>query len=168
MEHFLVRRNCHGLRSIYHSFDVGPHNFTVADGNNAVTVHAADMTACNTCIDRIDLTTSHQIEGARQIQYDLVKLFDTMIYSAEFPEGFRAAVNLRGFNMGHGRQPLSTEQRTDITALSNELQCMLAAHGFTDQPIGGCPIDANAGGGEAEVSAIVQQVVAELNRRGLM
>lgn len=116
-----------------------------------------------------DLTVSHQIDAARAIQYDLVKLFDTMIYSAEFPEGFRAAVGLRGFDMGRGRQPLSAEQRTDLGALSNELQCMLAAHGFTDQPVGGCPVDSTADGSSpAEVSAIVQQVVAELNRRGLM
>lgn len=116
-----------------------------------------------------DLTQSHQIDAARQIQYDLVQLFDTMIYSAEFPEGFRAAVNLRGFNMGQGRQPLSVEQQTDLSALSNELQCMLSAHGFTDQPIGGCASAAATAPAErAEVSAIVQQVVAELNRRGLM
>lgn len=116
-----------------------------------------------------DLTQSHQIDAARQIQYDLVQLFDTMIYSAEFPEGFRAAVNLRGFNMGQGRQPLSVEQQTDLSALSNELQCMLSAHGFTDQPIGGCASTAATAPAErAEVSAIVQQVVAELNRRGLM
>ncbi len=116
-----------------------------------------------------DLTTSYQIDEARKIQYDLVKLFDTMIYSAEFPEGFRAAVNLRGFEMGQGRQPMSAEQRTDLTTLSNELQCMLSNHGFTDQPVGGCPIGTPTTSADpAEVSAIVQQVVAELNRRGLM
>lgn len=116
-----------------------------------------------------DLTTTGQLDAARQIQYDLVKLFDTMIYSAEFPEGFREAVNLRGFQMGRGRQPLSSEQRTDLGTLSNELQCMLSAHGFTDQPVGGCPIDpGQPAPNPAEVSAIVQQVVAELNRRGLM
>ncbi|GAB5442808.1 MAG: dihydrodipicolinate synthase family protein [Fuerstiella sp.] len=116
-----------------------------------------------------DLTMNHQIDAARAIQYDLVKLFDTMIYSAEFPEGFRAAVGLRGFEMGRGRQPLSAEQRTDLSTLSNELQCMLAAHGFTDQPVSGCPVDNKTNSADtAEVSAIVQQVVAELNRRGLM
>ena len=116
-----------------------------------------------------DLTKSHQIDEARKIQYDLVKLFDTMIYSAEFPEGFRAAVNLRGFNMGHGRQPMSVEQRTDLGTLSNELQCMLSTHGFTDQPVTGCPVDPSTPQPDAaDVSAIVQQVVAELNRRGLM
>lgn len=114
-----------------------------------------------------DLTTSHQLDEARQIQYDLVKLFDTMIYSAEFPEGFREAVNLRGFTMGQGRQPLSREQRADIGVLSNELQCMLSTHGFTDQPVSGCSVDAKEPN-PADVSVIVQQVVAELNRRGLM
>ena len=116
-----------------------------------------------------DLTTTYQIDAARKVQYDLVRLFDTMIYSAEFPEGFRAAVGLRGFNMGRGRQPLSKEQRTDLTTLSNELQCMLSAHGFTDQPVGGCPISQTATSPQTDdVSAIVQQVVAELHRRGLM
>jgi 4-hydroxy-tetrahydrodipicolinate synthase len=116
-----------------------------------------------------DLTTTYQIDAARRVQYDLVKLFDTMIYSAEFPEGFRAAVGLRGFKMGHGRQPLSDKQRTDLSTLSRELQCMLSNHGFTDQPVGGCPIgDAVSPPNPADVSAIVQQVVAELQRRGLM
>lgn len=116
-----------------------------------------------------DLTTTYQIDEARKVQYDLIRLFDTMIYSAEFPEGFRAAVSLRGFSMGQGRQPLSSEQRTDLTALSRELQCMLSAHGFTDQPVGGCPVgNDSAAPNTAEVTAIVQQVVAELHRRGLM
>jgi len=107
------------------------------------------------------------LEQARKLQYDLVTLFDTMIYSAEFPDGFRAAAGLRGFNMGRGRQPLSPEQKTDLATLSDTLQCLLAEHGFTGEPIGGCPP-----GGESvdrtEVGRIVQNVVAELQRRGLM
>jgi len=119
-----------------------------------------------------DLTIAHDIEAARAIQYDLIRLFDTMIYSAEFPEGFRAAVSLRGFNMGRGRQPLSEQQQTDLTTLSRELQCLLSSHGFTNEPVGGCPPGQAgplaASADPSEVSSIVQQVVAELNRRGLM
>jgi len=117
-----------------------------------------------------DLTVSYQIDAAREVQYDLIRLFDTMIYSAEFPEGFRAAAGLRGFQMGQGRQPLSDKQKTDLTTLSRELQCMLSAHGFTDQPVGGCAVSdiGSSQPNPAEVSAIVQQVVAELSRRGLM
>ena len=116
-----------------------------------------------------DLTLAGQLDEARKIQYDLITLFDTMIYSAEFPEGFRAAVELRGFRMGTGRQPLSPEQKTDLTTLSRTLQCLLAEHGFTNEPVGGCPAGKGANGYDAkQVSEIVQTVVAELNRRGLM
>ncbi|WP_166830702.1 dihydrodipicolinate synthase family protein [Thalassoroseus pseudoceratinae] len=114
-----------------------------------------------------DLTQAGRLDEARELQYDLVELFDTMIYSAEFPEGFRAAVELRGFDMGQGRQPLADEQRTDIATLSRTLQCKLAEHGFTDEPVGGCPISEDPSD-VAEVGAIVQNVVAELQRRGLM
>jgi 4-hydroxy-tetrahydrodipicolinate synthase len=115
-----------------------------------------------------ELTMSGQLDEARKLQYDLLTLFDTMIFSAEFPEGFRAAVNLRGFNMGNGRQPLSAEQVTDISTLSRTLQCLLAEHGFTDEPVGGCPVDTTQPADAGEVNQIVQTVLAEMKRRGLM
>lgn len=114
-----------------------------------------------------DLTMALRLDEARKVQYDLVSLFDTMIYSAEFPEGFRAAVQLRGFNMGVGRQPLSPEQKTDLATLSRSLQCMLAEHGFTNEPVGGCATDGPTVD-PAQVGEIVQNVIAELKRRGLM
>ena len=101
-------------------------------------------------------------------QNDLLTLFDTMIYSAEFPEGFRAAVELRGFQMGQGRQPITSEQKTDISTLSRTLQCMLSEHGFTNEPIGGCATGITEELGNNDVSQIVQRVVAELNRRNLL
>ena len=89
-----------------------------------------------------------------------------MLYSADFPEGFRAALRLRGFRTGEGRQPLAATQQTDLAVLSNTLQCLLAEHGFTDEPVGGCPArDATVDSGQ--VGLIVQSVVAELKRRGL-
>ena len=95
-------------------------------------------------------------------------LFDAMLYSAEFPDGFRTAVRLRGFDTGVGRQPLSDEQQTDLAALANKLQCMLSNHGFTDEPLCGCPLPGGAkDSSPEEVSTIVQAVVAELKRRGL-
>lgn len=114
-----------------------------------------------------DLTLAGRLDEARAVQYDLVTLFDTMIYSAEFPEGFRAAVELRGFRMGTGRQPMSPEQKTDLSTLSRTLQCLLSAQGFTDQPIGGCPPSKAATVDPTEINTIVQNVLAELTRRGL-
>jgi 4-hydroxy-tetrahydrodipicolinate synthase len=112
-----------------------------------------------------DLTLAGQIDQAREIQYRLVTLFDAMIYSADFPEGFRAAANLRGFRMGTGRQPLSAGQRTDLETISQTLQCMLAENGFTREPVGGCPVERDAGAAVA-IDKIVQGVLAELKRRG--
>lgn len=118
-----------------------------------------------------DLTLAGKIERAREVQYKLLNLFDTMIYSAEFPEGFREALQLRGINTGRGRQPLSPGQRVDLEALSKTLQCLLAEEGFTSEPVGGCPVRAGSGSAaeddSGDISRIVQSVVAELKRRGL-
>lgn len=117
-----------------------------------------------------ELTTSGQLDEARQLQYDLVTLFDAMLYTAEFPEGFRAAANLRGFDLGVSRQPMSENQKTDLSTLSRTLQCLLAGHGFTDQPVGGCPVgeSVDAGVDLAEVRRIASEVVGELKRQGML
>ena len=109
-----------------------------------------------------DLTLAGQLDQARDLQYRLLKLFDAMLYSAEFPEGFRAALQLRGFKTGAGRQPQSDVQQRELERLTEQLQCLLAAEGFSEEPIGGCP----AGGQvDAEVVArIVRDVLGQLAR----
>lgn len=114
-----------------------------------------------------DLTLSGQLDEARRIQYDLVSLFDAMLFQAEFPNGFRAATELRGFSMGTGRQPQSNDQVADLELLSRTLQCMLAGHGFTGEPIGGCPVGDGVDIDPNDVNQIVQSVMAELQRRGI-
>ena len=54
----------------------------------------------------------------------------------------------------------------DLQVVSDSLQCLLAEEGFTDEPIGGCPI-ATEEPADRRVDRIVQSVVAELKRRGL-
>jgi 4-hydroxy-tetrahydrodipicolinate synthase len=112
-----------------------------------------------------DLTLAMQIDEARDLQYRLLKLFDAMIFSAEFPEGFRAALRLRGIETGIGRQPQSLVQQQELTKLSDQLQCLLAAEGFTGEPIGGCPV--GDGVDSEQVSRIVETVVSELKKRGM-
>jgi dihydrodipicolinate synthase/N-acetylneuraminate lyase len=112
-----------------------------------------------------DLTLAGQIEQARDVQYRLLRLFDVMLYKSEFPEGFRAALKLRGFQPGHGRQPQSADQQSQLQRLARELQCALSAEGFTDEPIGGCPVGEAAD--DADIARIVEGVVGELKRRGL-
>ncbi len=112
-----------------------------------------------------DLTVAGRLDEARDLQYRLLTLFDSMIYSAEFPEGFRAALRLRGIDAGIGRQPKSESQKLELNALSRQLQCLLAAEGFTDEPIGGCPAGQEVD--PDEVARIVQGVVGELKKRGM-
>ena len=107
----------------------------------------------------------------RAVQFRLLNLFDAMLYSADFPEGFRAALALRGFSTGSGRQPLSEGQQVDLDVLSRTLQCLLADEGFVDEPVGGCPAGDAAAGSDVDptqVRQIVDTVVAELTRRGLV
>ncbi len=113
-----------------------------------------------------DITRSGRIDEARELQYKLLALFDAMIYSADFPEGFRAALSLRGIRTGKGRQPMSEEQQIELETVRKTLQCLLAEEGFADQPVGGCSATAGDAHGEV-VQEIVQGVLAELQRRGL-
>lgn len=112
-----------------------------------------------------DLTVSGRLEEARDLQYRLLVLFDAMLYSAEFPEGFRAALGLRGIRPGPGRQPKSSVQQIELERLRRQLQCLLAAEGFTQEPVGGCP--AGRPPDPEEVARIARSVVEELRKRGL-
>ena len=114
-----------------------------------------------------DLTTAGRLDEARQCQYDLVRLFDAMMYTADFPEGFRAALRLRGIEPGASRQPLATEQRVDLGTVADTLRCLLAEHGFADQPVSGCENVTPSAGDHQTVDRVVQTVLAELKRRGL-
>ena len=114
-----------------------------------------------------DLTVAERLNEARELQYKLVRLFDTMMYSADFPEGFRAALRLRGIEPGAGRQPLAEQRRVDLAAVADTLRCLLAEQGFADQPVAGCEHLTSPAETSADVDRIVQSVLAELRRRGL-
>ena len=113
-----------------------------------------------------DLTLAGRLDEARELQYNLVDLFDAMLYSFDFPEGFRAALGLRGIRPGAGRQPITDEQRGELSTIAKKLQCLLAAEGFTSEPIGGCPVGSSAAEPEL-VNQLVQSVLAELRKAGL-
>jgi 4-hydroxy-tetrahydrodipicolinate synthase len=114
-----------------------------------------------------ELAKAKQFEPAMALQYRLLELFDAMIYSADFPEGFRAAVELRGFAMGKGRQPLSATQQIDRMKLQQVLRCILADFGYVETPPEGCPPKR----GDLEplrVRKIADEVVNELRKKGLV
>jgi len=111
-----------------------------------------------------DLTKAGQLEEAIRLQYRLLELFDAMLYSADFPEGFRAAVELRGFDLGHSRQPLSPIQVANREELQRLLRCLLADFGYVEPPPEGCPTrppDLE----QVRLNQIVGDVLEELRHR---
>jgi 4-hydroxy-tetrahydrodipicolinate synthase len=112
-----------------------------------------------------DLTRAGQWVQAMKLQYRLLELFDAMLYSADFPEGFRAAIDLRGFNFGKSRQPLSAVQRIDKAALQHVLKCILADFGVVEPPPGGCALRTGDMTRD-KISQIAQEVIEKLRQRG--
>lgn len=112
-----------------------------------------------------DDTMALRLDDARSLQYQLLALFDKMLYSAEFPDGFRVALRLRGFDPGASRQPKSTVQQQQLAELATQLQRLLAQQGFNDQAITGC--DAQGNVDPKQIARIVRSVVDELKRHGI-
>ncbi|MCA9171186.1 MAG: dihydrodipicolinate synthase family protein, partial [Planctomycetales bacterium] len=77
-----------------------------------------------------DLTRDQKLDEARDLQYRLLRLFDAMLYSAEFPEGFRVALNLRGIHTGPGRQPQSSVQQQSLSQLKEQLYQLMTEEGW--------------------------------------
>ncbi|HET6251549.1 MAG TPA: dihydrodipicolinate synthase family protein [Tepidisphaeraceae bacterium] len=113
-----------------------------------------------------DLTTAGQLPEAVALQLRLIELFDAMLLAADFPEGFRAAVELRGFDFGRGRQPLSEVQQIDRAALQRVLQCILADFGVVDPPAEGCAVRTGNIQND-KVQQVTEAVLRELRQRGM-
>ncbi|MCL4201924.1 MAG: dihydrodipicolinate synthase family protein [Pirellulaceae bacterium] len=109
-----------------------------------------------------DLTLAGHLDQARNLQYRLLKLFDAMLYSAEFPDGFRAALTLRGIRAGAGRQPKSETQQLELSELSRQLQCLLAAEGFAGEPVGGCSASREID--PEQLARLVRRIIGDLQR----
>jgi 2-dehydro-3-deoxy-D-pentonate aldolase len=72
-----------------------------------------------------DLTQAGRIEEAYRLQYQLLNLFDTVFAAGDFPEGFRLAASLRGFEFGAGRQPLTREQQAKLASAREEIDAKI-------------------------------------------
>jgi dihydrodipicolinate synthase/N-acetylneuraminate lyase len=72
-----------------------------------------------------ELMTAGRIPEARTLQMRLTELFDSVV-GPDFPEGVRAAVELRGFKLGVSRQPVENNARLDRSGLADTIQRLLA------------------------------------------
>jgi len=113
-----------------------------------------------------ELTRERRLDEAMDLQYRLIELFDAMVYSADFPAGFRAAVRLRGIELGESRQPTTPKQAVDLESLSRVLQCLLSDFGVVDPPEGGCPPSLDAGERD-RIGRIARAVLNELREHGV-
>jgi 4-hydroxy-tetrahydrodipicolinate synthase len=75
------------------------------------------------------------IAEARRIQLNLLDLINTMLFGANFPEGFRAGMSLRGFDLGTTRQLLSPREQTDLEEIRGKIACILADCGFAEAAV---------------------------------
>ena len=71
-------------------------------------------------------------DEAKRVQYKLIDLFALMVGAPNFPEGFRAGYELRGFHAGHARFPLSAGEETVVEIMRGRLACLLADAGFAE------------------------------------
>jgi len=114
-----------------------------------------------------DLFKAGKHEEAMRWQYRILELFDMMLYPFEFPDGFRAAAELRGFSFGRGRVPQTTSQRTDREALRAVVQCILADFELVEPPAEGCPVRSRLIE-QDKMQQIVFEVMHELKKRGVV
>ena len=114
-----------------------------------------------------DLCVTRRWDEAVHLQLRLIEFFDLMVYTADFPEGVRAAVELRGINVGRSRQPMNF----DRGKLETALRCVMADFGVVDPPdtcaprvsgYAGEPVDL----GRDKVMEVTSAVMDELRRRG--
>jgi 4-hydroxy-tetrahydrodipicolinate synthase len=114
-----------------------------------------------------DLCRAGNYAEAMKWQYRILELFDAMLFPFEFPDGFRAAAELRGFRFGRGRQPQTASQQAERNALAGVLQCILADFELVDRPAAGCaPRTRDAG--KDKVEQVVFEVMHELQKRGVI
>jgi 4-hydroxy-tetrahydrodipicolinate synthase len=114
-----------------------------------------------------DLFRAGDYEEAMKWQYRILELFDAMLYPFEFPDGFRAAAELRGFHFGRGRQPQTNAQQVDRSALVSMLQCIQADFGLVSPPAEGCPVRTRDIGHD-KLEQVVFEVMHELEKRGVI
>jgi 4-hydroxy-tetrahydrodipicolinate synthase len=89
-----------------------------------------------------------------------------MLYPFEFPDGFRAAAALRGFDFGSGRLPQTGAQKIDRAELAKVLQCILADLELVARPPEGCAPRTGQPAAD-KLEQVVFEVMNELQKRGI-
>jgi 4-hydroxy-tetrahydrodipicolinate synthase len=114
-----------------------------------------------------ELCRAGKYDEAMQFQYHLTELFDAMLFPFEFPDGFRAGAELRGFRFGRPRQHFTDSQLADRCNFRNGLQGILAhSFGLTDAPLLECP-PRTGQFDKDQIAQVVADVLSALEKRGV-
>lgn len=114
-----------------------------------------------------DLYQAAQLDAAMQLQRRILELFDMMLNHFEFPDGFRAGVEMRGFNFGRSRQPQSPSQQADRGALKSVLHCLMSETGIVDPPAAGCGVR-TGNIQQDKIEQLVFEVMETLRAKGML
>ena len=103
----------------------------------------------------------------RRVQLKIQELIATMFAAGNFPEGFRAAVALRGFNPGPPRFPMSRSELENLEEAKGRLACLLGECGYAEAARE-CEIRHGTTGnnqlGRFDADEIVRSVMQSLNK----
>ena len=100
-------------------------------------------------------------DSAKQAQFKLLDLFRLMVNAPNFPEGFRAGYELRGFNIGNARFPLAPDERRLMDDIRGRIACVLTECGFSEAA-SQCKCPTGGDLGRVDVEAIVRDVMRKL------
>jgi 4-hydroxy-tetrahydrodipicolinate synthase len=76
-----------------------------------------------------DLAAAGRSDEARPLQEKIAAVFDGLFAAADFPEGFRMGVALRGIGVGPGRTPRSSDERARDGETHQSLRGLLEGAG---------------------------------------
>jgi dihydrodipicolinate synthase/N-acetylneuraminate lyase len=105
-----------------------------------------------------------QWDRAMQLQYRLLPLFDAMLSTVEFPEGFRRGAKIRGWDLGQSRQPLTPQQTTAADIAQRKIQEMLAQFEFLQSKTL-APKSVAPDASDDVIDRIVSEVLAQLRSK---
>lgn len=105
-----------------------------------------------------------QWDRAMQLQYRLLPLFDAMLSTVEFPEGFRRGAKIRGWDLGQSRQPLTPQQTTAADVAQRKIQEMLAQFEFLQSKTF-APASVAPDASDEVIDRIVSEVLSQLRAK---
>ncbi len=102
----------------------------------------------------------------RRVQLKIQELIGAMFAAGNFPEGFRAAIALRGFEPGPPRYPMGPQEQAALEEAKGRMACLLGECGYAEAARE-CELrrqgrNANPGLSREEVESVVRSVVRSL------